>query len=71
MGRWNDGKGGLAHREEVREDDWYRQVGAVRSTTDLCSAQRRRMKTYHKSTTNGLTFSMVSIQFGRAPCCYK
>src|SRR5881396_1348536 len=33
--------------------------------------QRRRMKTHHKSTSNGLAFSMVSIQFRRASCCYK
>jgi len=41
MGRWDDGKGGLAHREGVREDHWYRQVGAARSATDLCSALPR------------------------------
>src|SRR6266850_171181 len=33
--------------------------------------QRRRMKTHRKSTTNGLAFSMVSIQFRCASCCYK
>ena len=41
MGGRNDGKGGLAHREGVREDHWYRQVGAARSATDLCSALHR------------------------------
>jgi hypothetical protein len=29
------------------------------------------MEIDHKSTTNGLAFSMVSTQFRRASCCYK
>jgi hypothetical protein len=37
MGRWNDGKGGLAHSEGVREDHWCRQISAARSASDLCS----------------------------------
>ena len=38
MGRWHDGKGGLAHSERVREDHWCRQISAARSASDLCSA---------------------------------
>jgi len=37
MGRWHDGKGGLAHSERVREDHWYRQISAARSPPDLCA----------------------------------
>ena len=35
MGRWNDGKGGLAHREGIRQEHWRGEVGAARSAT-LC-----------------------------------
>ena len=38
MGRWDDGKGGLAHREGVRQKHRSGEVGAARSATDLCSA---------------------------------
>ena len=41
MGRWNDGKGGLAHREGIRQEHWRGEVGAARSATDLCSALPR------------------------------
>jgi hypothetical protein len=41
MGRWDDGKGGLAHREGIREEHWSAEVGAARSATDLCSALPR------------------------------
>ena len=37
MGRWHDGKGGLAHSERVREDHWCRQISAARSPPDLCA----------------------------------
>jgi len=37
MGRWDDGKGGLAHREGIRQKDRSGKVGAARSATDLCS----------------------------------
>src|SRR6266852_488822 len=37
MGRWHDGKGGLAHREGVGEYHRCRQIGAARSASDLCS----------------------------------
>jgi hypothetical protein len=37
MGRWHDGKGGLAHSERVREDHWCRQISAARSPSDLCA----------------------------------
>src|SRR5207237_4515193 len=33
--------------------------------------QPGRMKTHHKSSSNCVAFSMVSIQFRRASCCYK
>ena len=35
MGRWNDGKGGLAHREGIRQKHRRGEVGAARSAT-LC-----------------------------------
>ncbi len=35
MGRWDDGKGGLAHREGIREEHRRGEVGAARSAT-LC-----------------------------------
>ncbi len=35
MGRWDDGKGGLAHREGVRQEHRSGEVGAPRSATDL------------------------------------
>jgi len=38
MGRWDDGKGGLAHREGIRQKHWSVQTGAARSAADLCSA---------------------------------
>ena len=38
MGTWDDGKGGLAHREGIRQEHWLAEVGAARSATDLCSA---------------------------------
>src|SRR5207237_10842023 len=37
MGRWDDGKGGLAHREGIRQKHRSGKVGAARSATDLCS----------------------------------
>ena len=40
MGRWNDGKGGLAHREGIRQEHWRGEVGAARSAP-LC-----RMENY-------------------------
>ena len=41
MGRWDDGKGRLAHREGIRQEHRRGEVGAARSTTDLCSALPR------------------------------
>ena len=41
MGRWDDGKGGLAHREGIREEHWSGEVGAARSAADLRSAVPR------------------------------
>src|SRR5260370_32109459 len=41
MGRWDDGKGGLAHREGIRQEHRRGEVGAARSATDLCSALPR------------------------------
>src|SRR6266851_3106736 len=41
MGRWDDGKGGLAHREGIREEHRRGEVGAARSATNLCSALPR------------------------------
>jgi len=41
MGRWDDGKGGLAHREGIREEHWSGEVGAARFATNLCSALPR------------------------------
>jgi len=41
MGRWHDGKGGLAHRERIRQTHRRGEVGAPRSATDLCSALPR------------------------------
>jgi integrase len=41
MGRWDDGKGGLTHREGVREDHWCRQISAARSAS-LCRMRHRR-----------------------------
>jgi hypothetical protein len=41
MGRWDDSKGGLAHRERIREEHWSGEVGTARSATDLCSALPR------------------------------
>ena len=35
MGRWDDSKGGLAHRERIREEHWSGEVGTARSAT-LC-----------------------------------
>ncbi len=35
MGRWDDGKGGLAHREGIRQKHRSGEVGTARSTT-LC-----------------------------------
>jgi len=40
-GRWDDGKGGLAHREGIREAHWSGEVGAARSSADLRSAVPR------------------------------
>src|SRR5271155_5033919 len=39
MGRWDDGKGGLAHCEGIRPKHRSVEVGAARSATDLCSAR--------------------------------
>ncbi len=41
LGRWDDGKGGLAHREGILQKYWSGEVGAARSATDLCSALPR------------------------------
>jgi hypothetical protein len=41
MGRWDDGKGGLAHCEGIRQKHWNVEVGAARSATDLRSALPR------------------------------
>ena len=41
LGRWDDGKGGLAHREGIRQKYRSSKVGAARSATDLCSALPR------------------------------
>ena len=41
MGRWDDGKGGLAHREGIRQKHRSGEVGAARSATDLCPALPR------------------------------
>ena len=38
MGRWDDSKGGLAHREGIRQKYRSSEVGAARSATDLRSA---------------------------------
>jgi hypothetical protein len=38
MGRWHDGKSGLAHSEGVREGHWCRKISAARSASHLCSA---------------------------------
>jgi integrase len=38
MGRWDDGKGGLAHREGIRQAHRRGEVGAARSAMDLCPA---------------------------------
>ena len=40
MGRWDDSKGGLAHRERIREEHWSGEAGTARSAT-LCSALPR------------------------------
>jgi integrase len=37
VGRWDDGKGGLAHRKGIRQKHRSGEVGAARSTSDLCS----------------------------------
>ncbi len=37
MGRGHDGKGGLAHREGIREKHRSGEVGAARFAADLCS----------------------------------
>ncbi len=37
LGRWDDGKGGLAHREGIRQKHWS-QTGAARFAADLRSA---------------------------------
>ena len=41
MGRWDDGKGGLAHCEGIGQTHRRGAVGAARSTTYLCSALPR------------------------------
>jgi len=41
MGRGHDGKGGLAHREGIRQEHRRGEVGAARSATGLCSALPR------------------------------
>ena len=41
MERWNDGKGGLAHCEGIRQEHRSGKVGAARSATDLRSALPR------------------------------
>jgi hypothetical protein len=44
MGRWNDGQGGLAHREGIRQTHWSGEVGAAHGMSDgpvLGSATRR------------------------------
>src|ERR1700720_2026353 len=41
MGRWDDSKGCLAHREGIRQEHRRGEVGAARSATDLCSALPR------------------------------
>jgi hypothetical protein len=41
MGRWDDGKGGLAHREGIREEHWIGEVRAARSAADLFSVVPR------------------------------
>ena len=38
MGRWDDGKGGLADCEGIRQKHRSVEFGAARSATDLCSA---------------------------------
>jgi hypothetical protein len=37
MGRWDDGKGGLAHREGIRQKHRSSDIGAARSAS-LCHA---------------------------------
>jgi hypothetical protein len=37
----DDGKGGLAHREGIRQTHWSGEVGAARFAADLCSALPR------------------------------
>ncbi len=41
MGRWDDGEGGLAHCEGIRQKHRSGEGGAARSATDLCSALPR------------------------------
>jgi hypothetical protein len=41
MGRWDDGKGGLAHREGIRQKHRSVEIGAARFAKDLCSALTR------------------------------
>jgi len=41
MGRWDDGKGGLAHREGIRQEHRRGEAGTARPATDLCSALPR------------------------------
>ena len=41
LGRWDDGKGRLAHCEGIRQKHWSSEVGTARSATDLCSALPR------------------------------
>ena len=41
MGRWDDGKGGLAHCEGIRQTPRSGEVGTAGSATDLRSALPR------------------------------
>ena len=41
MGKWDDSKGGLAHRKGIRQKHRSGEVGAGRSATDMCSTLPR------------------------------
>jgi hypothetical protein len=41
MGRWDDSKGGLAHRKGIRQKHRSGEAGTARSATDLCTVVPR------------------------------
>jgi hypothetical protein len=59
MGRWGDGKGGLAHREGIRQKYRSSEVGAARSATDLRSALPRFGR---RVGADPISFGHVSVQ---------